>query len=95
MCLHCHKTKQSDDAHIRHYRFSKWANYLDLRLEFDEDDELDTRLYDKRDDFDFPVVNFPYLRHSGIPCIKCLLSVHKFDTSVSHMLKGLFTNCDT
>ena len=25
-----------------------------------------TRLYDKRDDFDFPVVNFPYLS-SNIP----------------------------
>ena len=34
----------------------KWANYLDLRLEFDEDGKLYTRLYDKRDDFDF---NFP------------------------------------
>ena len=32
----------------------KWANYLDHRLEFDEDGELFTRLYDKRDDFDFP-----------------------------------------
>ena len=30
-------------------------------MEFDEDDRLHTRLYDKRDDFDFPTVNFPYL----------------------------------
>ena len=27
----------------------KWANYLDLRLEFDEDGHLFTRLHDKRD----------------------------------------------
>ena len=43
----------------------KWANYLD-HLEFDEDGKLFTRLYDKRDDFDFPIVNFPYLS-SNIP----------------------------
>ena len=30
----------------------KWANYLDLHLEFDEDGKLFTRLYDERDDFD-------------------------------------------
>ena len=34
---------------------SKWANYLDLHLEFDQDGKLFTRLYDKRDDFDFPI----------------------------------------
>ena len=39
----------------------KWANYLDLRLEFDEDGKFFTRLYDKRDNFYFPIVNFPYL----------------------------------
>ena len=39
----------------------KWPNYLDLHLEFDEDGTLFTRLYDKRDDFDFPIVHFPYL----------------------------------
>ena len=44
----------------------KWANYLDLHLEFDENGKLFTQLYDKRDDFDFPFVNFPYLS-SNIP----------------------------
>ena len=44
----------------------KWANNLDLHLEFDEDGKLFIRLYDQRDDFDFPIVNFPYLR-SNIP----------------------------
>ena len=28
----------------------KWANYLDLLLQFDEDGKLFTRLHDKRDD---------------------------------------------
>ena len=44
----------------------KWTNYLDLHLEFDEDGKLFTQLYDKRDDFDFPIVNCPYLS-SNIP----------------------------
>ena len=44
----------------------KWANYLDLHLEFDEDGKPFTRLYDKRDDFDFPIFHFPYLS-SNIP----------------------------
>ena len=43
----------------------KWANYLD-HLEFDEDGKLFKRLYDKHDDFDFHIVNFPYLS-SNIP----------------------------
>ena len=120
--------------------------YLDLHLEFNEDGELFTRLYDKRDDFDFPIVNFPYLSsdipespaygvfvsqliryarvcskyedflfRGSIPISKLLKQgyssrnsfqttfrkfygrhtdlVNKFDTSVSHMLNGLFTNC--
>ena len=43
----------------------KWANYLD-HLEFDEDGKLFKRLYDKHGDFDFHIVNFPYLS-SNIP----------------------------
>ena len=43
----------------------KWANYLDLHLEFDDDGKLCTRLHDKCDDKrDFPKANLPYL--SGI-----------------------------
>ena len=122
----------------------KWANYLDC-LEFDEDGKFLTRLYDKRDDFGFPIVNFPYLSSNilesptygvivsqliryargcskynyflfrGSILVSKLLKqryssrklqifrtlygsdidlVRKRDTSVSHMLKGLFTNCD-
>ena len=37
------------------YFAPKWATYFDLRLEIDEDGNLFTRLYDKRDDF--PIVN--------------------------------------
>ena len=44
----------------------KWANYLELHLEFDEDGIFFTRLCDNSDDFDCPVVNCPYLS-SNIP----------------------------
>ena len=42
------------------------ASYLDLFLEIDKDGRLKTRIYDKRDDFNFPIVNFPFLS-SNIP----------------------------
>jgi hypothetical protein len=37
----------------------KSALYLDLLLEIDSLGRLRTKLYDKRDDFNFPIVNFP------------------------------------
>ena len=38
----------------------KSASYLDLYLESDSKERLRTKLYDKRDYFNFPVVNFPF-----------------------------------
>ena len=37
------------------------ASYLDILLNIDSDGRLTTTLYDKRDDFDFAIVNFPFL----------------------------------
>ena len=42
------------------------ASYLDLYLKFDKQGKLTTRIYDKRDDFNFPIDNFPFLS-SNIP----------------------------
>ena len=42
------------------------ASYLDLHLGIDNDGRLRTKLYDKRDDFNFPIVNFPFIC-SNIP----------------------------
>ena len=42
------------------------ADYLDLTFIRDSGGKLSTRLYDKCDDFDFHIVNFPYLS-SNIP----------------------------
>ena len=44
----------------------KSALYLDLLLEIDSLGRLRTKLYDKRDDFNFPIVNFPCIC-SNIP----------------------------
>jgi hypothetical protein len=38
------------------------ASYLDLHLEIDSEERLRTKLYDKRVDFNFPIVNFPFMR---------------------------------
>jgi hypothetical protein len=42
------------------------ASYLDLHLEIDCEGWLRTKPYDKRDDFNFPIVNFPFIC-SNIP----------------------------
>ena len=42
------------------------ADFLDLTFIIDSGGKLSTRLYDKRDDFDFYIVNFPFLS-SNIP----------------------------
>ena len=42
------------------------ADYLDLTFIIDSGGKLSTRLYDRRDDFDFHIVNFPFLS-SNIP----------------------------
>ena len=42
------------------------ASYLDLHLEMDSEGQLRTKLYDKRYDFNFLIVNFPFIC-SNIP----------------------------
>ena len=37
------------------------ASYLDLLLSIESDGQLHTSLYDKRDDFNFHITNFPFL----------------------------------
>jgi hypothetical protein len=37
------------------------ASYLDLHLEIDREERLRVKLYVKRDYFNFPIVNFPFL----------------------------------
>jgi hypothetical protein len=42
------------------------ASYLDINLEIDSEGRLKSKIYDKRDDFNFPIVNFPFIC-SNIP----------------------------
>ena len=42
------------------------ASCLDLYLEFDDSGQLSTKSYDKRDDFNFKIINFPNMC-SNIP----------------------------
>jgi len=42
------------------------ALYIDLHLEIDSENSARTKLYEKRDDFSFPIVNFPFIC-SNIP----------------------------
>ena len=42
------------------------ASYLDLLLTYEHDHRLQVKLYDKRDDFNFHIVNFPFIC-SNIP----------------------------
>ena len=42
------------------------TSYLDLHLEMDSEGRLRTKHYDKRDHFNFPIVNFPFIC-SNIP----------------------------
>ena len=37
------------------------ASYLDLHLDIDSEWRLRTKLYDKINDFNFPIVNFPFI----------------------------------
>ena len=39
----------------------KSTSYSDCLLEIDNSEKLSIKLYDKRDDFNFPIVNFPFL----------------------------------
>ena len=36
------------------------SSFLDLLLEIDKDSRLRVQIYDKRDDFNFDIVNFPF-----------------------------------
>ena len=40
------------------------ASFLDLHLEMDSEGRLRTKLYDKRDDFNFTIVDFPFIDSS-------------------------------
>ena len=71
--LQLNKTNSSDTA----------APFLDLKLSI-SNGAVSTNIYDKRDDFDFDVVNFPFLEAMslGIPRVECIY-LNLFDLLVT------------
>ena len=49
-----------------HWSTSRSAAYLDLQFETDNEGLLRKKLYDKRDDFNLPILNLPFIC-SNIP----------------------------
>ena len=52
------------------------AHYLDLTFIIDSGGKLSTRLYDKRDDFDFHIVNFPFLSSNILSGLLMVCTFH-------------------
>ena len=53
-------------THLYHKDTAMATSYLDLHLEIDSEGQIRTKLYDKRDYFNFLIVNFPFIC-SNIP----------------------------
>ena len=69
------------------------VSFLDLYLEFDDSGQLSTKIYDKRDDFNFKIINFPNMC-SKIPvspayviCISQLIRYAGASSNYSNFLK--------
>ena len=69
--FHCHR---NGGICLRVLTFHKsrnslyYVSYLDLHLEDDSDGRLKTKIYDKRNSFNFPIVNLPFIC-SNIPTV--------------------------
>ena len=55
--------------------FSRISNWEFLDLEIDSKGRLRMKLYDKRDYFNVPIVNFPFIC-SNLASIACIWSIH-------------------
>ena len=59
-----------------------FASYLDLLLSIGRNGQLHTSIYDKRDDFNFHITNFPFLRSKILSSSAyVVLSTNLYDTS--------------
>ena len=63
------------------------ASFLDLQLSI-SNDIVSTKIYDKRDDFDFKIVQFPFLNvdvHSSTPYVVYISQLIRFARISSHV----------
>ena len=82
--IHCFNIKKFGDYVIEIYpshltvekvnTSDDLANYLDLTFIIESNSRLYTKLYDKRDDFEFHIVNFPFVS-SNIPSSPSLVFI--------------------
>ena len=54
-------TSRNIDTWSLKFKITRSVTCLDLQLELDSGDQLRTKLYDKRDDLNFPIMNCSYL----------------------------------
>ena len=59
---------------------ARCASYLDLYLKIDSDCRLRTKLYNKRNDFDFPIVNFPFISSN-------ISTAHAYGIFISQLIR--------
>ena len=78
-------------SYISHVTSS--ASFLDLYLEFDDRGQISTKIYDKRDDFNFKIINFQNMC-SNIPAspaygafISQLISYARASSNYSDFMK--------
>ena len=55
-----------NSCHVKANKSDHLATYFDPTFMIDSGGKISTSVYDKRDDFDFYIVNFPFL-YSNIP----------------------------
>ena len=54
------------------------ASYLKIFLNIDVDGRLHTKIYDKRDDFNFPIINFPFLSSNIPSALRMVFTYHNW-----------------
>ena len=63
---------------------SNSTSYVDLLLKTDNKGNLSTQIYDKRDDFNFPITNFPFICDSLYAIVELVVITKTFCTDVSY-----------
>ena len=74
----------------------RYVSYLDLHLDIDSDGRLRTKFYNKRDDFNFPIVNFPSICNNipaapayGVYISQLIRYSRTFGSNLDFLNKGL------
>jgi hypothetical protein len=62
--LVCRRPAETPELEVK--ETTDTASFLDLYLEFDDSGQFSAKIYDKRDDFNFKIINFPNMC-SNIP----------------------------